>query len=178
MYDSGIAQLMWLNCTFYRTVNIKLKCTVWMILSFETKILFKEEKAGHTIPQLVSRSFSPQRLRLNPRPVHVAFVVDRVALGEVLSTSVFPCQYYFTKTMAIHSYQVSVCWSFYSTVFSMCVWRPMLTNGNVLCYHFFHVPFQNYWLLIYVFLCCFATRNQKSLFSYTLSVFCNTCLNH
>jgi hypothetical protein len=41
---------MWLNCTFCRTVNIKLKCTVWIILSsifnvhlyWITRVLFVE----------------------------------------------------------------------------------------------------------------------------------------
>jgi hypothetical protein len=37
---------------------------------------------------------SPRRPRFDPGSVHVGFVVDRVALGQVFSpsTSVFPCQ--------------------------------------------------------------------------------------
>jgi hypothetical protein len=41
---------------------------------------------------------SPRRPGFFPRSVHVGFVVDKVALGQVFlpSTSVFPCQFHST----------------------------------------------------------------------------------
>jgi hypothetical protein len=41
---------------------------------------------------------SPRRPGFNPGSVHVGFVVDKVALGQVFppSTSVFPCQFHST----------------------------------------------------------------------------------
>jgi hypothetical protein len=47
--------------------------------------------------QLVA-GLSPRRPGFDPRPVHVGFVVDKVALGQVFppSTSASPCQFYST----------------------------------------------------------------------------------
>jgi hypothetical protein len=51
---------------------------------------------------------SSRRPGLIPRPVHVGFVVDTVALGQVFSpgTSVFPSQYYSTNTKCCEIYLI------------------------------------------------------------------------
>jgi hypothetical protein len=47
----------------------------------------EHKKQKGTMPQLswlVVFQPSPSRTKLNPRPAHVEFVVDKVALGEVI----------------------------------------------------------------------------------------------
>jgi hypothetical protein len=54
-----------------------------------------------------SGSYSPQRTRFNPRPVHAKSVVDKVALRHVPppSTSIFQGQYHYTNTTYLFT-----CW--------------------------------------------------------------------
>jgi len=45
----------------------------------------QEAEGGHATAELVSRFLAlTVETRLNPRAAHVAFVVDKVALGEVI----------------------------------------------------------------------------------------------
>jgi hypothetical protein len=47
---------------------------------------------------------SPRRSGFAPGSIHVGFVVDKVALGQVFSpsSSVFPCQYHSTVALQTH----------------------------------------------------------------------------
>jgi hypothetical protein len=67
--------------------------------------IFKEHinKAAPWLRQLVA-GLSPWRPRFAPGSVHVGFVVDKMAFGQVFSpsSSVFPYQYHYT--MALHAH--------------------------------------------------------------------------
>jgi hypothetical protein len=58
----------------------------------------KHTSAGSAMAQAVSRRPPTAEAQFDPGSVHVGFVVDEVALGQVFppSTSVFPCQFHST----------------------------------------------------------------------------------
>jgi hypothetical protein len=66
------------NCFFFRAVTRRTETVPWL-------------------RRLVT-GLPPRRLGFEPGPVHVGFVVEKVALGQVFpsSTSVFPCQFHST----------------------------------------------------------------------------------
>ena len=55
-------------------------------------------KSGRAMAQAVSRRPLKAEARFDPGSIHVGFVVDKVALGQVFSpsTSVFPCRFHST----------------------------------------------------------------------------------
>jgi hypothetical protein len=67
----------------------------------KVRILSKNE--GRALAQLLVAGFQPRQPRFEPRSVHVEFVVEKVALGQLFSEYFgFPCQFSFPLT-APHS---------------------------------------------------------------------------
>jgi hypothetical protein len=75
----------------------------WCQVSRATRFCTLAPKiCGWAVPWLrrLVAGLSPRRFGFDPGSVHVGFVVDKVALGQVFSpcTSVSPCQYHSTGT--------------------------------------------------------------------------------
>jgi hypothetical protein len=92
------------GCVIYKlTYNSSLYSpTLHMSLNARTSAVIaadsnNEEFAVPWLRRLVA-GFPPLRPGFDSGSVHVGFVVDKVALGQVFppSTSVFPCQFHFT----------------------------------------------------------------------------------
>jgi hypothetical protein len=106
-----------LDYRLYRKANnVLIKCDLWRedanLITLPTnkhKNPMKPEMCGamQWLRQFVA-GFSSRKPRFDPRPVHIGFVVGKVALGQFISapsTVVFPCEYHFTNVTYSFTYQ-------------------------------------------------------------------------